>query len=117
MSLYTFLHQDLGYRGDIGYQTFLYTAEVDLRRVFIFLIEKLPRESEKTFSEPSSKIGLLEKSIASSVTQSLAAPWLPNYCHRESSKNKGSTVPYDCKSLDVASNQSNWKIHVFIRMF
>jgi len=43
----------LGYRGDIGYQTFLYSSETDVRRVFVFLIEKLPKESEKNIVEPT----------------------------------------------------------------
>jgi len=46
-----FLLQDLGYRGDVGYQTFLYSNEADLRRVFLFLLEKLPKESSETEDE------------------------------------------------------------------
>jgi hypothetical protein len=45
--------QNLGYSGDIGYQTFLYSSETDVRRVFVFLIEKLPKESEKNIVEPT----------------------------------------------------------------
>ena len=47
------LLQSLGYSGDIGYQTFLYSSETDVRRVFMFLIEKLPKESEKSIVEPT----------------------------------------------------------------
>jgi hypothetical protein len=47
--------QNLGYTGDIGYQTFLYSSETDVRRVFVFLIEKLPKESEKSIVEPTGK--------------------------------------------------------------
>ena len=39
------LYQGLGYRGEVGYQTFLYSSEVDIRRVFMFLLEKLPKEA------------------------------------------------------------------------
>lgn len=46
------LIQDLGYNGDVGYQTFLYSNVGDIRRVFMFLIEKLPREVEKPCLEP-----------------------------------------------------------------
>jgi hypothetical protein len=45
--------QNLGYSGDIGYQTFLYSSEIDIRRVFVFLIEKLPKESGKSIVEPT----------------------------------------------------------------
>jgi hypothetical protein len=47
--LYSF--QELGYRGEVGYQTFLYSNEADIRRVFIFLIEKLPKESSEAVEE------------------------------------------------------------------
>jgi hypothetical protein len=43
----------LGYSGDIGYQTFLYSSEIDIRRVLVFLIEKLPKESGKSIVEPT----------------------------------------------------------------
>ena len=36
--------QSVGYRDNIGYQTFLYSSEVDIRKIFMFLIEKLPRK-------------------------------------------------------------------------
>lgn len=36
--------QGLGYRGDIGYHTFLYSNDVDLRRVLMFLVDRLPKE-------------------------------------------------------------------------
>lgn len=39
--------KDLGFRGDIGYQTILYCNEVEARRLFMFLIERLPREPDK----------------------------------------------------------------------
>lgn len=38
--------QSLGFRGDIGYQTFLYSNVSEVRRVYMFLIEKLPKESD-----------------------------------------------------------------------
>ncbi|XP_069703325.1 coiled-coil domain-containing protein 22 homolog [Periplaneta americana] len=74
--------KSLGYSGDIGYQTFLYSSESDVRRVFMFLIEKLPKESEKNIVEPTGRIGLLEKSVSETVRKQLASPWLPSYCRR-----------------------------------
>lgn len=44
--------QALGYNGEVGYQTFLYSNAGDIRRIFMFLIEKLPREAEKVSVEP-----------------------------------------------------------------
>lgn len=43
----------MGFRGDIGYQTFLYSNVIEVRRVFMFLIERLPKESEKIQQLPT----------------------------------------------------------------
>lgn len=40
--------KELGYRGDMGYQTILYCNEVEIRRVLMFLVERLPRDTSKT---------------------------------------------------------------------
>lgn len=40
--------KQLGYRGDMGYQTILYYNEVDVRKVLMFLVERLPRETNKS---------------------------------------------------------------------
>ncbi|OAD59979.1 Coiled-coil domain-containing protein 22 like protein [Eufriesea mexicana] len=93
---------ELGYKGDIGYQTFLYSSEADLRKVFMFLIEKLPKESDKPLSEPVSNIALLEKSIATAIAQSLSASWLPHYCHTKGFRNRGrARVPYKSVNLEI----------------
>lgn len=96
---------DLGYKGDIGYQTFLYSSENDLRRLLMFLIEKLPKESDKTLSEPTTEIALLEKSIASVISQSLSIPWLPHFCHKKGIRNKGrASVPYTSVNIEVPTS-------------
>lgn len=93
---------ELGYRGDIGYQTFLYSSEVDLRKVFMFLIEKLPKESDKTLNEATNKIALLEKSIALATQRDLSVPWLPYYCHKQGTRCKGrENISYRSIDLDV----------------
>ncbi|KAL6439869.1 hypothetical protein ACFW04_004116 [Cataglyphis niger] len=93
---------ELGYRGDIGYQTFLYNSEADLRRVFMFLIEKLPKESEKTVNESVSKVALLEKSVASAISQGLSIPWLPHYCHKKGIRNRGrASIPYVSVNIEI----------------
>ena len=45
--------KNLGYRGEVGYQTFLYSNESDVRRVFMFLIEQMPKESVSAAAEES----------------------------------------------------------------
>ena len=49
--------QKLGYPGgeELGYQTFLYGTERDLRNVFLFLIDKLPKDEE---AEAEAETGL-----------------------------------------------------------
>ncbi|XP_043588495.1 coiled-coil domain-containing protein 22 homolog isoform X2 [Bombus pyrosoma] len=98
---------ELGYKGDIGYQTFLYSSEADLRKVFMFLIEKLPKESDKPLSEPVSNIALLEKSIATAIAQSLSVSWLPHYCHTKGFRNRGrARIPYKSVNLEVPKMES-----------
>ena len=48
--------QDLGFTGVIGYQTFLYPTEGDIRTLFMFLVERLPKESAEAADEPMGKI-------------------------------------------------------------
>ncbi|KAK0162632.1 hypothetical protein PV327_006395 [Microctonus hyperodae] len=91
---------ELGYRGDIGYQTFLYSSETDLRCVFIFLIEKLPKEDDKKTNESISKLDELEKSIAAILSKQLSAHWLPHYCHRETN-GCHIRMPYKSQELGV----------------
>lgn len=103
---------ELGYRGDIGYQTFLYNSEADLRRVFMFLIEKLPKESEKTVNESISKVALLEKSVASAISRGLSVPWLPHYCHKQGFRNRGrASVPYASVNIEapIADMEDDYK--------
>ena len=48
---------ELGFHGqDLGYQTFLYSNENDLRTVFMFLIDKLPKETEQFLDQNLSKM-------------------------------------------------------------
>ncbi|XP_054706190.1 coiled-coil domain-containing protein 22 homolog [Uloborus diversus] len=78
---------EMGYKGEIGYQTFLYSNETDLRRIFLFLFEKLPKESEKALDEPLDKTALIIKETQSYFSRCLNMPWLPNYCKINSISN------------------------------
>uniref|UniRef100_A0A1B0GPI5 Coiled-coil domain-containing protein 22 homolog n=1 Tax=Phlebotomus papatasi TaxID=29031 RepID=A0A1B0GPI5_PHLPP len=73
--------KSVGFRGDIGYQTFLYTNVTEVRRVFMFLIERLPKEAEKVpasqaLDHPTS----VKQEIARNILQSLSSHWLPPPC-------------------------------------
>ncbi|CAL1291564.1 unnamed protein product [Larinioides sclopetarius] len=79
---------ELGYKGEIGYQTFLYSNETDIRKIFLFLLENLPKETEKALDEPLNITSLIIKEAGSSLTRSLHHPWLPVYC-KSSIDNEG----------------------------
>ncbi|XP_054732142.1 coiled-coil domain-containing protein 22 homolog [Anastrepha obliqua] len=73
---------NLNYRGDIGYQTFLYPNEVDVRKLLMFLIEKLPRDEVTSTGEDGSLSGDLEiwrRNIKETMIQQLHKPWIPAY--------------------------------------
>ncbi|KAI1278019.1 Coiled-coil domain-containing protein 22 -like protein [Halotydeus destructor] len=63
----------LGFKGELGYQTFLYSAEADIRRIFLFLIDKLPKDEghhSPTVTEDDDLISRLRRSNTSNI-------WLP----------------------------------------
>ncbi|XP_059188977.1 coiled-coil domain-containing protein 22 isoform X1 [Centropristis striata] len=72
--------QDIGYKGEIGYQTFLYSNEPEIRSLLMFLVEKLPRESAEVSDQPTGKSVVLQKAIAAAIKAQLAVPWLPLNC-------------------------------------
>ncbi|KAK2178693.1 hypothetical protein NP493_533g00004 [Ridgeia piscesae] len=72
--------KEVGFHGDAGYQTFLYSSETDMRRVFMFLIEKLPKHSVGVADEPLGSMALLRRRIAAEVARRLRSPWTPHYC-------------------------------------
>lgn len=74
--------KDLGYKGEIGYQTFLYANELEIRNVMMFLIEKLPKESTDTLDEATGTNVLLNRRIADELKRQLSSHWMPPYCRR-----------------------------------
>lgn len=72
--------QDVGYKGEIGYQTFLYSNEPEIRSLLMFLVEKLPRESAEASDQPTGKSVVLQRAIAAAIKAQLVVPWLPPNC-------------------------------------
>lgn len=71
--------RDQGFRGDMGYQTILYCNEVEVRRVLMFLIERLPKESSPVASiEPIGYVPRVVKQIEDSLKESISRMWLPS---------------------------------------
>ncbi|XP_013880200.1 coiled-coil domain-containing protein 22 isoform X2 [Austrofundulus limnaeus] len=72
--------QDVGYKGEIGYQTFLYSNEPEIRSLLMFLVEKLPRERAEASDQSAGKSAVLQRSIAAAIRTQLAASWVPPNC-------------------------------------
>nr|XP_041568079.1 coiled-coil domain-containing protein 22 [Taeniopygia guttata] len=76
--------QELGFGGDVGYQTFLYSSEHDTRRLLLFLVEKLPRDEGERGAEPPGKSGALLRAIGARIREQLGTPWVPPLCRTPS---------------------------------
>nr|XP_023968005.1 coiled-coil domain-containing protein 22 [Chrysemys picta bellii] len=72
--------QELGYQGDVGYQTFLYSSEPEIRRLLLFLVEKLPRDDAEDARQPAGKSAGLLRAIAATIKEQLGTPWVPPAC-------------------------------------
>ncbi|KAM6475716.1 coiled-coil domain-containing protein 22 [Liasis olivaceus] len=72
--------QDLGYQGEVGYQTFLYSSEPEIRRLLLFLVEKFPRDASEDANQPVGKSAALHRAIAAAIKGQLAIPWVPPSC-------------------------------------
>ncbi|CAN8178144.1 unnamed protein product, partial [Coccothraustes coccothraustes] len=72
--------QELGFGGDVGYQTFLYSSEHDTRRLLLFLVEKLPRDEGERGAEPPGKSGALLRAVGARIREHLGTPWVPPQC-------------------------------------
>lgn len=55
----TVASQELGYKGEIGYQTFLYSSETEIRSLLMFVVEKLPRERSENLDQPTGMKNML----------------------------------------------------------
>ncbi|XP_025085148.1 coiled-coil domain-containing protein 22 homolog [Pomacea canaliculata] len=76
--------QEMGYKGsDLGYQTFLYSNESDIRKIFMFLVEKLPKDTSQTADEPLGSSVLLHRAVSSEIDAQLGLPWLPTYLKQQ----------------------------------
>lgn len=86
--------QSVGFRGDIGYQSFLYSNVTEVRRVFMFLIERLPKEADKDHLDETltDKKSLLDHNIRQNIKIQLNAAWTPQYCKTFGARKFGNLV-------------------------
>uniref|UniRef100_A0A914X326 Coiled-coil domain-containing protein 22 homolog n=1 Tax=Plectus sambesii TaxID=2011161 RepID=A0A914X326_9BILA len=72
----------LGYKVEVGYQTLLYGNTAEIRRLFIFLIEKLPKETIGEQHKDLSPLDSLKREASHQLKQDLDALWTPAFCRR-----------------------------------
>ncbi|XP_028037583.1 coiled-coil domain-containing protein 22 homolog [Bombyx mandarina] len=84
--------KDLGYKNDVGYQTFLYYNEAELRQVFMFLIERLPNEGKQSSVSASLKTNqsTLMKDVSNKISEEMEKIWVPHCC-KPNEQQKGIT--------------------------
>jgi len=92
-SLLLWLHhpQALGYPGEIGYQSFLYSSVKEWRKLLMFLLEKLPKEAAQASDEPTGACVMLGRTIAAELVIRLQSPWTPAFCKRGGTAWSGSS--------------------------
>lgn len=74
----------VGFRGDIGYQSLLYSNTIEARRILMFLVEKLPKEAEKSVPllDDDDPIRQKRNEINSNISMQLKSVWVPDFCKR-----------------------------------
>lgn len=98
--------KSLGFKGDLGYQTVLYSNPIELRRVLMWLIENR-KEEDKTdsFSQTGdvSEAKAIEDGILRKLAIDLHRPWLLEFLQppRNVSAN-----PIDLEKPDVSDNKN-----------
>nr|XP_049696736.1 coiled-coil domain-containing protein 22 [Helicoverpa armigera] len=94
--------KDLGYKNDVGYQTFLYHNECELRQVFMFLIERLPNEGKQapTNIQSANRKSLLKRNISNKIGEELKSIWITPCCKTNTNKIG------DFSSADITSTGS-----------
>merc|ERR1712218_506466 len=91
---------ELGFHGqDLGYQTFLYSNENDVRTVFMFLIDKLPKETEQFLDQNLSNSELKKQQIQ----KSLSEPPKPE-------KPTTTTSPFDAWEVEKMTDQELFRL-------
>jgi hypothetical protein len=71
--------KSLGFNGDLGYQTILYSNIGELRRILMWLIEHLPKSEDRTDSYQTREVSrakAVENEIARKIAIDLKKPWV-----------------------------------------
>lgn len=65
--------KSLGFQGDIGYQTFLYGNEIEVRRTLMYLMERLPREQTKISTHTDTKLEAFKKKLSQAIVEKVTS--------------------------------------------
>lgn len=99
--------KSLGFNGDLGYQTILYSNPIELRRIFMWLIERIPKAEDKTDSfHPTGEVSRsksIEDAIFRKLNVDLHRPWLLEFL--QPARNAPAD-PVDLEKPDVRDNMS-----------
>lgn len=116
--------KNIGFNGDLGYQTILYSNINELRRVFMWLIEHLPKSEDKTddsfqANRTVSKAKSIENEIAKKLAIDLKKPWLLAFLQKPSTV-KFSPVELEKPSISkqkiddsVTDYEKNYQLPIF----
>ncbi|CAG2102138.1 unnamed protein product [Medioppia subpectinata] len=105
--LATVCKQELAYKADIGYQTFLYGNESDIRKLFLFLLEKLPKEDEENRLSSIRTTGLTPADIRTQLRKAqISTIWLPFMTDTESAETDSHIIDGNIWSVDTTVNKS-----------
>ncbi|XP_038603894.1 coiled-coil domain-containing protein 22 [Tachyglossus aculeatus] len=86
---------ELGYPRELGYQSFLYSSEPDIRHLLMFLAERLPRDAAEDADQPAGEPAVLRRAIASRIKEQLAMPWVPPACRIPRLQRAQGSLPLD----------------------
>lgn len=104
--------KSIGFNGDLGYQTILYSNPIELRRIFMWLIEHLPKSEDKTnsFLQPRdiSKAKLIENEILKKLAFDLKRPWVLEFLQPA---RKINVSQVELEKPDVRENMDEGKVH------
>ena len=104
--------KSLGFNGDLGYQTILYSNVGELRRILMWLIEHLPKSEDKTDSyhqtREVSKAKAVENEMARKLAIDLKRPWVLEFL--QPSQNVP-VYPVVLEKPNISEVMSEGKVH------
>lgn len=70
--------QELGYTGESGYNQFLYPNERDVRKMLMWLVERLPKAEDEASAEPMGAAAKLDRALATRLRSWATELWRPH---------------------------------------